>query len=165
MRFIGRQEQLNRLSRLINLDEMNFALIYGRRRVGKSELIKRVLKMSDVTSIYYECKQTTEQNNVESLCDIISENLGLPKLGYTHIEETLNYLVKYSEERKLVLVLDEYPYLRENVIGLDSILQSVIDNNHTISKLTIIILGSYVEVMKGLLEHSNPLFGSNACLH
>lgn len=137
---------------------MNLALIYGRRRVGKSELVKRALKTIDCTSIYYECKQTTEQSNVESLCSIISENLDLPKLGYTGIEETLNYLVNYAENRKLVLVLDEYPYLRENVKGLDSILQSVIDNN-TLSKLTIIILGSYVEVMKGLLEHSNPLFG------
>lgn len=59
----------------------------------------------------------------------------------------------------MVLVLDEYPYLRESVKGMDSILQAVIDKYRKTSKLTLIILGSYVEVMHSLLEHENPLYG------
>ncbi len=159
MEFIGRKDQLKKLREVIDSEELRFALIYGRRRVGKSELIKTALKQSEVTGIYYECKQTTEQSNVESLCRIIAETLGLPKLGFTGIEETLDYLFKQSCEKKMIVVLDEYPYLRENVKGLDSILQSLIDNNKDKSKLTLIILGSYVELMKSLIEHSNPLFG------
>ncbi len=159
MEFIGRKDQLKKLGREIDSEELRLVLIYGRRRVGKSELVKTALKQSEVTSIYYECKQTTEQSNVESFCSIISENLSLPKLGYTGIEETLDYLFKLASEKKMVVVLDEYPYLRENVKGLDSILQSLVDNNKDKSKLTLIILGSYVEVMKSLIAHSNPLFG------
>lgn len=159
MEFIGRKEELYKLNNIMCSEKMNFALIYGRRRVGKSELVKEALKKTDAVSIYYECKQTTEQSNVESICGIISEVLNLPKLGYTSMEEVLNYLCKMSANRKMVVVLDEYPYLRENVKGLDSILQSLVDNNKDSSQLTLIILGSYVEVMKGLLEHSNPLFG------
>jgi len=159
MKFIGRKEELGKLEKIINSEEQNFALIYGRRRVGKSELVKEALKHSENLSIYYECKQMTEQSNAESLCRIISEKMELPKLGYTRIEETLEYLFKLSVEKKIIVVLDEYPYLRENVKGLDSILQSLIDNNKDTSKLTLIILGSYVEIMKELLEHSNPLFG------
>ena len=48
----------------IHSDGQMISLIYGRRRIGKSELIKQVLKETDIKSVYYECKQTTEQNNV-----------------------------------------------------------------------------------------------------
>ena len=71
----------------------------------------------------------------------------------------LDYVFSLAKEENIVLVLDEYPYLRENVKGLDSILQSLVDKYREISKLKLIILGSYVDIMKSLLEHANPLFG------
>ena len=71
----------------------------------------------------------------------------------------LKYIFELSVKEKIILVLDEYPYLRENIKGMDSILQSLVDKYKDTSKLTLIILGSYVEVMRSLLEHSNPLYG------
>ncbi|MEI3190777.1 MAG: hypothetical protein V8S36_00545 [Lachnospiraceae bacterium] len=56
------------------------SLIYGRRRIGKSELIKQVLKETEIKSIYYECKQTTEQNNVDSLQNLSVNCLNSPNL-------------------------------------------------------------------------------------
>ncbi len=159
MNFIGRTKQLKQLEKEINNDRMSFALIYGRRRVGKSELIKQALKDCQKKSIYYECRQVSEKSNVDGLCEIISELHNLPKLGLNSIEEVLDYLFKASKDEKYVLVLDEYPYLREGTKGMDSILQAKIDQYRETSKLTIVILGSYVEIMKSLLEHSNPLFG------
>ncbi|MDD6666919.1 MAG: ATP-binding protein [Lachnospiraceae bacterium] len=119
MKFIGRTAELKRLKKEFSSDEMRMALIYGRRRVGKSELVKEAIKGSDIKSIYYECKQVTEASNVQSICDIISESFKLPKLGYTSIEDLLNYVFTLSKDDNLVFVLDEYPYLRENVKGLD----------------------------------------------
>lgn len=159
MKFIGRTRQLNQLEREIDTDRMSFALIYGRRRIGKSELIKQALKDSQKKSLYYECKQVSEKSNVDAICDLLSEQFNLPKLGLDSIEEVLDYLFKAAKDEKLVLVLDEYPYLREGIKGMDSILQAKIDQYRENSKLTIVILGSYVEIMKSLLEHSNPLFG------
>ncbi|MCM1154710.1 MAG: ATP-binding protein [Roseburia sp.] len=150
---------VKKIDREIKAEELRLVLIYGRRRVGKSELVKTAIQRSGITSIYYECRQTTEQSNVESFCGVISETLNLPRFGDTGIEETLEYLCKLTFRKKMVVVLDEYPYLRENVKGLDSILQSLIDKYREKSKLTLIILGSYVEVMRSLIEHSNPLFG------
>ncbi len=157
--FIGRKEELKKLNRVIHADEMNFTLIYGRRRVGKSELVNQVLSKSNVKSLYYECKQVAQESNVKGLSEILSENMGLPKLGFSDIESLLNYIFELSVKEKMVLVLDEYPYLRESVKGMDSILQSVIDKYRKTAKLTLIILGSYVEVMRSLLEHENPLYG------
>ena len=159
MKFIGRKDFLNKLKKQVDTDEMSFSLIYGRRRVGKSELVKETLRCANEKSIYFECKQVAEESNVASLSAIVSDVMGLPKLGYTDIESLLDYIFKLAVNEKLILVLDEYPYLRESVKGLDSILQSLVDRYRESSKLKVIILGSYVEIMRSLLEHSNPLYG------
>lgn len=159
MGFYGRTKELEKLKNEISSDRMSFSLIYGRRRIGKSELVKQTIKENDVRAIYYECKQVTEESNVQSICDLVSEELGLPKLGYTKLEEIADYIFKLSEKERLVFVLDEYPYLRKNVKGLDSIIQSLVDKYRKECKLKLIILGSYVDVMKSLLEESNPLYG------
>ena len=159
MKFFGRVKQLEQLKKEMTSDEMRMSLIFGRRRVGKSELVKQAIKKSGIKSFYYECKQVTEASNVQSICEIISEVQNLPKLGYTSIDELMDYVFLLAKEENIVFVLDEYPYLRENVKGLDSILQSLVDKYREISKLKLIILGSYVDIMKSLLEHSNPLFG------
>ncbi len=159
MKFIGRIKQLEQIKKEMLSDEMRMTLIYGRRRVGKSELVKQAIKESGIKSFYYECKQVTEESNVRSICEVISEVQNLPRLGYTSIEELLNYIFSLAKKENMMFVLDEYPYLRENVKGLDSILQSLVDKYRGISKLKLIILGSYVDIMKSLLEHANPLFG------
>lgn len=159
MNFIGRTSELNRLKKEFASEEMRMSLIYGRRRVGKSWLVKQAIKESGIRSIYYECKQVAEASNVQSICDIVSESMGLPKLGYTSIEDLLNYVFTISENENLIFVLDEYPYLRANVQGMDSILQALIDKYRETTKLKLVILGSYVDIMKSLLEESNPLYG------
>lgn len=157
--FFGRKENIKAISRFINSDNYDAALIYGRRRVGKTELIKHCLKQTKTTSIYYECKETSELNNVKSLCEIISETFGLPPLAFDTFESTLAFLYKQAAKKELILVIDEYPYIRKVVEGLDSIIQSFIDNNKSTSRLKLIFCGSYVETMKSLLSEENPLFG------
>lgn len=159
MRFYGRKRELTQLKKLISSDDMLMGLIYGRRRIGKSELVKQAIKESGIKSIFYECKQVTEESNVQSMCEVLSDVLGLPKLGYMKAEEIIDYIFKLSKEESIVFVLDEYPYLRENVKGLDSIIQALVDKYRENSKLKLIVLGSYVEVMKSLLKESNPLYG------
>lgn len=159
MRFYGRKRELTQLKKLISSDDMLMGLIYGRRRIGKSELVKQAIKESGIKSIFYECKQVTEESNVQSMCEVLSDVLGLPKLGYMKAEEIIDYIFKLSNEENIVFVLDEYPYLRENVKGLDSIIQASVDKYREKSKLKLIVLGSYVEVMKSLLKESNPIYG------
>ena len=159
MTFYGREKELTQLKKLFSSDDMLMGLIYGRRRIGKSELVKQALKESGIKSIFYECKQVTEESNVRSINEVLSDVLGFPKLGYTKIEEIVDYIFKLAKEDSIVFVLDEYPYLRESVKGLDSIIQALVDKYRDHSKLKLIVLGSYVEVMKSLLKESNPLYG------
>ena len=157
--FYGRETERKKLYTMFHSDSQMISLIYGRRRIGKSELIKQALKDVDVKKVYYECKQTTEQNNVNSLAELIGEIFNFPKPAFKDMEELLRFLFKKSEQEPLILVLDEYPYLRENSRGLDSVLQSVIDHYKDTSKMKLIICGSYVDTMKALLAKQNPLYG------
>ena len=159
MNFIGRKEELEKLNRAMQADGMNFSLIYGRRRVGKSELVSQALSKIRAKKLYYECKQVAEGSNVNGLSEILSESMGLPKLAFSSMESLLDYIFELSAKEKIILVLDEYPYLRESIKGMDSILQAMIDKHRKKSKITLILLGSYVEVMRSLLEHENPLYG------
>ena len=159
MNFIGRKEELEKLNRAMQADGMNFSLIYGRRRVGKSELVSQALSKIRAKKLYYECKQVAEGSNVNGLSEILSESMGFPKLAFSNMESLLDYIFELSAKEKIILVLDEYPYLRESIKGMDSILQAMIDKHRKKSKITLILLGSYVEVMRSLLEHENPLYG------
>lgn len=154
--FIGREEEIKKLNDFFNNDKMKNAIIYGRRRVGKSELITHCLTNSNFDYLYYECKQTTEKNNVDSILELLAEKYSLPPLLIKSIEKLLEYI--YLLNKELILVIDEYPYLREIVNGLDSIIQTILDKNQK-SKTKIILCGSYVDVMKNLLEEENPLYG------
>ena len=157
--FVGREQELDKLGKMYNKQSQSVALIYGRRRVGKSELIKQFIQKQSRSSIYYECKQTTEMNNVSSLSALVSENFSLPPLGFGDMESLLEFVFEQACARKIILVLDEYPYLQKTVTGLDSILQSLIDRYMNKSQLKLILCGSFVETMKNLLLTHNPLYG------
>jgi AAA+ ATPase superfamily predicted ATPase len=59
MKFLGRTAELKHLTRELNADDMRMTLIYGRRRIGKSELVKQAVRENNIKTIYYECKQVT----------------------------------------------------------------------------------------------------------
>lgn len=159
MRFIARTEELKKLREAISEEGMTVSLIYGRRRVGKSELVTQALLDVKAKCINYECKQVAEMSNVNGLSSLLSEAFLLPRLSFSNIEGVLEFIFEASLKEKIVLVLDEYPYLRQSVEGMDSILKSLIDKYRKKSKLALIILGSYIDVMRSLLEYENPLYG------
>ena len=64
MKFYGRTEQENKLHRIFRKEEMQTVLIYGRRRVGKSELIRHCLQKENALQLNYECRETAEKSNV-----------------------------------------------------------------------------------------------------
>lgn len=159
MAFIGRKEELGMLERQLQQEGQNAALVYGRRRVGKSELILQCLRRSDARVIYYECRQTAGEDNARALSEVVSEAFGLPKLAFAGIEEVLRFVFEQSVNEKTVLAIDEYPYLRSAVKGMDSILQVLLDTYANRSRLSLVLCGSYVETMKSLTEQENPLYG------
>ena len=155
--FIGRKSELNKIEAFLNKKGFFSCLLYGRRRIGKSELIKNAIKDRKEFAIYYEAKQTTEQNNVEGLTELICEALRVDHIHFNGLEGLLEYLFKFSTKNDLILVIDEYSYLTKMINGLDSIFQNLIDKYKDNSKMKLIISGSFIDIMKDLLEYHNPL--------
>ena len=157
--FFGRQNELNKLYSFFSKKGFLACLIYGRRRIGKSELIKYSIKDEKDKIIYFEAKQTTEKNNIDSLTELICEKLNVDFIHFNTIEEALKYLFEYSIKNKLILIIDEYSYLIKIVEGIDSIIQNLIDKYKNDSNMKLIISGSYIDIMKDLLLYENPLYG------
>ncbi len=160
MKFIGRKSEQRKLSGQFATLTQNATLIYGRRRVGKSELILHTIRhVTGARTIYYECRQTTAQNNVSSLSEVISGSFGMPPLAFSDIEAALRFVFERALGEKIVLAIDEYPYLRDVVKGMDSILQVLLDEYRDRSHISLVLCGSYVGIMKSLLEQNSPLYG------
>lgn len=159
MNFIGRKEEINLLKNAYNNDRYEGIVIYGRRRIGKSELIKESYKNLDIVSLYYECVDASEETNAKFLSEKIASTFNIPTPDFTNIRDCLIYIFNQSLDKPVILVLDEYPYLRKNSSALDSILQSLIDEYKSRSQLKFILCGSFVAVMEDLLSEKNPLYG------
>lgn len=139
LNFYGRKSELQTLSAFYANASTNLGVIYGRRRVGKSLLIKESLKRSGLPFIYLECKQTSEENNLRQLMSLLGLKLGIPPLAVDNFEDAIDFLFKFCKSDATVLVFDEYPFLRDLIPGFDSILQALVDRYKGESKLKIIL--------------------------
>lgn len=158
MRFIGREKELGRINKVLENSKQSNILIYGRWRIGKSSLIKKALENRSDIVIHYQCRSIAYQSIIAELNDLININLKLPyNVNFASIDEILDFLFKYKE--KIILVLDEYPYMISKIEGINSIIQSKIDLNKDESQLKLILSGSQIDIMKEMIEYSNPLYG------
>lgn len=155
--FFGRKEELLVLANQFASDKQENIIIYGRRRIGKSELIKEALKNTTKKYIFYQAKETTIEDNVKSIGTKVSDFFGLGPITFDSLEDILEFLFNQNEE--LIFVIDEYPYLVNLIKGLDSIIQKSIDKYKHKSKLKLVLLGSYIDIMSKLNHSDNPLYG------
>ncbi|NLT10167.1 MAG: AAA family ATPase [Ruminococcus sp.] len=156
--FIGRQKELQQLStELSGWKRKTAVLIYGKRRVGKSTLIKEAAKNFDGVVINHMCVSSTFEGNLELIYRSVSESLSLPNMQFDSMFAMMDYLK--TLDKKILLIIDEYPYLKQTKKKneVDSYTQVVIDRLPKNVKL--ILCGSYITIMKELLTESNPLFG------
>lgn len=157
--FFGRIDELKILNDAYNNDSFESIAIYGRRRIGKSELIKESYKNLECKKIYYECKKASEEFNIVALCDKLAEEFNIPKPNFKTLDSALRFIFEKSISEKIVLVFDEYPYMRGTSDFLDSIIQGVIDDYKNNSKIKFILCGSYIDVMEQILSSKSPLYG------
>ncbi len=156
--FIGREKELAALEKELGQWKKKTAvLVYGKRRVGKSTLIKKASESFDGIVINHLCVSSTIEGNMELLYKSVSEALSLPHLRFDSIFSMFEYLG--TLEKKILLIIDEYPYLKEagKKNEVDSYMQRVIDTLP--ENIKIILCGSYISMMRELLGEDNPLFG------
>jgi AAA+ ATPase superfamily predicted ATPase len=158
--FIGRETELRELNALYHSDKFQFPVIYGRRRVGKTALINEFIK--DKEAISFTSLETKSRQNLENFSRAVFEYVGGPSPSpmFRGFQEALDYVFALSREKRLVLVIDEYPYLAKSYKGFASILQMMIDKHKESSKLFLILCGSSMSFMENqVLGYKSPLYG------
>lgn len=156
--FIGRTRELQELSAEISdWSRRTAVLVYGKRRVGKSTLIKEAARSFDGIVINHLCVQSTFEGNLDLIYRSVSAGLSLPDVKFDSLFAMMDFL--RTLDKKVLLIIDEYPYLKQTKKKheVDSYMQTVIDRLPDNVKL--ILCGSYITIMKDLLTEDNPLFG------
>ncbi len=158
--FIGRHKELNSLDKLYQSDKFEFVVIYGRRRVGKTALINQFI--GDKKSIYFMGIESNEKQNLENLSkSIIEFSSGIQtETSFASFQVALEYLFKLATKERVILAIDEYPYVARSSKSLASTLQLLIDKYKDNSKLMLILCGSSMSYMEDhVLAYKAPLYG------
>ena len=158
--FIGRAKELNALEKLYLSDKFEFVVIYGRRRVGKTALINHFI--DDKKSIYFMGVESNAKQNLENLSKSILEfSSGIQTETYfPSYQAALEYVFQLAERERVVLAIDEYPYVARASKSLASTFQLLIDKYKDTSKLMLILCGSSMSYMEDhVLAYKAPLYG------
>ena len=158
--FIGREKELKALNNLYNSGKFEFAVIYGRRRIGKTELIKKFI--DDKNAIYFMGIESNVKLNLENFSKSILEySSGISAdTSFANFQVALEYVFQLAEKERIILVIDEYPYVARSSKSLASTLQLLIDKYKDHSKLMLILCGSSMSYMEDhVLAYKAPLYG------
>lgn len=158
--FIGRERELNSLEKLYASDKFEFAVIYGRRRVGKTALINHFIR--NKKAIYFMGVESNDKQNLENFSkNILEYGVGIQvDTAFLSFQAALEYVFQLAEKERLILAIDEYPYVARSSRSLASTLQLLIDKYKENSKLMLILCGSSMSYMEDhVLAYKAPLYG------
>ena len=159
--FYGRTEELNLLEKRYQKGKFECIVIYGRRRVGKTELIKEFSK--NKATILFSALNASSQENLEALSREIfayknPEMINSPV--FQSYDAALNEITRISKEEKIIFVIDEYPYLAKAEESISSRLQHLIDHVWQKEQIFLILCGSSMSFMENqVLGYESPLYG------
>lgn len=158
--FIGRNRELSTLDKLYTSGKFEFAVIYGRRRVGKTALISRFI--DGKKAIYFMGVESNSRQNLENFSkSIIEFSSGIEaETSFHSFQAALEYVFRLAEKERIILAIDEYPYVARSEKSLASTLQLLIDKYRDNSKLMLILCGSSMSYMEDeVLAYKAPLYG------
>lgn len=159
--FIGRERELRKLNRMYRSDKLEAAIVYGRRRVGKTTLINEFCR--DKKTIFFAAQENSAEQNLETLSDAICQALsGESAAGvkYRSFGDAFQKIAEMAKSERLVWVIDEYPYLAQADRGVSSLLQNYLDHPFKDTKLFLILCGSSMSFMENqVLGYQSPLYG------
>jgi len=163
--FVGRTMELDNLNKRYKNGKFEFAVIYGRRRVGKTTLINEFIK--DKETVFYTGIEGNSKENLEGLSKSIyslSSDFADASGTFKGFQEALETVFKIAEKRRIVFVIDEYPYLANSYKSISSVLQVLIDKHKDTSKMFLILCGSSMSFMEEqVLGYKSPLYGRRTC--
>ena len=138
--FIGRYEEIKEIREALDSSNFEAIILYGRRRVGKTEIIKEAIKDIKMPIVNFECKRTSVSFNLDLLTKLLVETFNYGPLKFETFDDFFTFVFKESLEKEFVLIIDEFSFLLEEDFSIESSLARVIDKYKNESKLKLIII-------------------------
>ncbi len=163
MRFVNRDKELACLERDYKRNGSSFMVIFGRRRVGKTTLIKEFIKNKN-NALYYLADTQSQWLQLERFKEIVSEQWHddvLKALEVNSWDGIFNYVAKHIPlKEKLIIVIDEFQYLAKVNNAVPSIFQRIWDDLLQSHNIMLILSGSIISMMyNSVLRYDSPLYG------
>lgn len=161
MEFIGRRNELSDLEDQYMSGAFELAVIYGRRRVGKTTLINKFIEGKENTG-YFIGIESSITYNLDMLSKAIYQATNYPTTlpPFNNLTDAFIFLFEEAREKRMIFIIDEYPYLANAAPSVSSELQAVIDRFRDRSKLMLILCGSSMSFMENqVLGYKSPLHG------
>ena len=153
--FVDRDVELDQLTDCYNSETADFVVIYGRRRLGKSELVRQSIAERD-DAVYYQAVESTAQNQLEQFVDTATAEFS----SLQRVRRDWEVLLEALGEEDAIVVIDEFPFLIEEDESLPSRIQRVWDMELQETGMTLVLVGSSISVMEDkVLSGSAPLYG------
>lgn len=161
--FIGRSDDLDFLNKQYQQNRFSFIPIYGRRRVGKTTLIRKFIE--DKAALYFQAFESRDTINIERLSYAVNTfvfgNIGNAMPAYQNFYDILAVISDYAKKNKCIFIIDEYPYLAKVIPEASSIIQYFIDHEWKQNgNMKLILCGSSMSFMeRQVLGEKSPLYG------
>jgi AAA+ ATPase superfamily predicted ATPase len=158
--FIGRNSELATLNDLYKTDVFQLVVMYGRRRVGKTKLLLEFCKDKD--AFFFVAEEHNNKMALAKFSELILKESDLKNIieSFEDWEKALQFIATTYNGRRMILVLDEFPYLVTSDKSLPSLLQNMIDHIFKETDLFIVICGSSMSfIEKEVLSYKSPLYG------
>lgn len=157
MKFINREEELKQFEELYNSDNFEFLSLIGRRRIGKTELIKKFLEERDGVYLYVSVGDDKQLRL--HIAEVLNKELNLSFIGEPSWREIIKKLFSYTQEKKLFVVFDEFQRFLEINKSVPSLIQEAIDKYKNSSKMFLCVSGSSIGMIERMFDYSAPLYG------
>jgi hypothetical protein len=163
MKFMNRETELRCLNEVYHRDASQLLVLYGRRRIGKTELITHWLD-NDIqkNTIYWVAYKSSSEILLEKFSRLIAPFLKdiEPGFRFNDWESALNQIFNIAKSKKLVLAIDEFPYLLDSVPEFSSILQMLWDQHKKHCHIILLVCGSNYHMMfQEFVSGKRPLYG------
>lgn len=159
--FIGRESELQFLNDAYESDKAEFIVLYGRRRVGKTELLNEFCKDKD--AIFYTCREYTDTVQLKSFTEKVKTyNISALDFvdSFSSWEHAFSSIMMLPTDKKKLLIIDEFPYACKSNESIPSVMQVLWDEKLRHENVMIVLCGSAMSfIERDLLSEKNPLHG------
>lgn len=161
MRFFDRKAEIEKLQRIEELskDVAQFTVISGRRRIGKTSLVRKAYEGRDM--LYLFVSRKTESDLCESFVECIKDALGMPLLGrVARFADIFRFLMEIAKTRHITVMIDEFQEFYKVNPVIFSEMQDIWDRNKDDAKINLVVCGSVNSLLNKIFkDKKEPLFG------